>query len=82
MRRVVAQYSAPLQLQNPMTLSLYDRKGDFIKKLWDGDHALGEVTDITWDGRNDKGSIVASGTYILVLKAGDIKQTKKIVVIK
>ena len=68
--------------ESPVTLSIYDRQGELIKMLLDGNHALGPVPDISWDGRNDNGSVVASGTYIAHLKTSKTKLTKKIVVVK
>jgi hypothetical protein len=35
-----------------------------------------------WDGRNEQGQIVASGTYLLVLKQGSKIIKRKVVVIK
>ena len=35
-----------------------------------------------WDGRNDRGAAVASGLYILRLDAGDVSETRPLVLIR
>ena len=36
-------------------------------------------TTLTWDGRNEQGMPVATGTYFVVVKEGDSATTKKII---
>lgn len=60
---------------------MYDRKGVKVKMLYEGFQNPG-VYIIEWDGRNDYGSKVASGVYILLMKAGSYKEIRKIVVVK
>ena len=35
-----------------------------------------------WDGTNDSGTKVSSGTYIYQLKAGDMLKSRKLVLLK
>lgn len=57
-------------------LTIYDRSGNKVR-------SLNTITaDPIWDGQNESGSIVASGTYICVLKQGDKVTKKKLVVVK
>ena len=62
-------------------LTVYDRQGDEIKTLERGSKSNGEYST-TWDGRNNSGSVVAAGTYVLVLKQGGVVLKKKVVVVK
>jgi flagellar hook assembly protein FlgD len=44
--------------------------------LVDGYQSAG-VHDVTWDGHNQQGGPVASGTYFYRIQAGDFSETKK-----
>ncbi len=35
-----------------------------------------------WDGRNDTGESVATGTYFYYIQAGDFQATRKMVILK
>jgi len=37
---------------------------------------------VDWDGKNNSGKEVASGIYFYQLRAGDYKETRKLVLIK
>lgn len=67
---------APSLSDANVTLTLYDRRGNEIRVLGKGSGGTA-----TWDGRNNSGSIVSSGTYLLILKA-DKTLKKKVVVVK
>ena len=58
------------------SLIVYDKKGGEVRRLI----ISNEKAD--WDGRNSSGQIVASGTYLVVLKSGNKIQKKKVVVVK
>jgi len=66
-----------------VSLIICVRKGSTVRTILDEDRP-GQSTpqDAFWDGRNTQGSWVASGMYILILKANGTRQTKKLVVIK
>ena len=57
-------------------IKVYDRQGQEVRVLNAGTNSA------SWDGRNESGSVVASGVYILVLKQGDKIVKKKVVVVK
>jgi len=40
------------------------------------------VYEAVWDGRNDTGQLVASGTYVYTLKAGSFIQSRKMILMK
>lgn len=52
-----------------------------IVRRFDGDGQAGVVT-ITWDGRNDQGTAVASGVYFYRVETGGFEATKRMVLIR
>ncbi len=61
--------------------SIHDRHGREVITLLDDE--LAPTTDtVEWKGQNESGAIVASGVYVLKIKAGNVTQTKKVVVMK
>ncbi len=52
-----------------------------MRTLVDEDKLSGRY-NIIWDGRDDKGKEVSSGVYFYQLKAGDYKNTEKMVLLR
>jgi len=50
------------------TIEVYDLQGRRVRDLWHGDLTVGQRRTATWDGRDDSGSRVASGTYLVRLQ--------------
>ncbi|MEK6647618.1 MAG: FlgD immunoglobulin-like domain containing protein, partial [Candidatus Firestonebacteria bacterium] len=65
-----------------VTITVYNIKGQKIKELFNGRKTSGSYTDLTWDGKNEDGDVVASGIYIVYISAGDFRDKKKVVVVK
>jgi hypothetical protein len=65
----------------PVRASLYDVTGRVVRDLVRGNHAPG-VYDVGWDGTDNRGTPVSAGVYFLKFEAGDLKQTKKIVLLR
>ncbi|MDR1941756.1 MAG: hypothetical protein LBQ47_05460 [Endomicrobium sp.] len=58
------------------TIIIYNVSGELVRKLnWNS------MTLVRWDGKNERGEYVASGTYIWVMTAGG-RETGKIAVIR
>jgi len=78
----------PFQLaQNaPVTISIYNIKGQLIRTLHLGNQQAGiyVVKDKAayWDGRNHIGEKVASGIYFYTLQAEGFKATRRMVILK
>ena len=52
-----------------VSLVIYNTAGELVKRLRGGGiHAAGVSETATWDGRNEKGDLVASGVYIVYLE--------------
>jgi flagellar hook assembly protein FlgD len=65
----------------PARLAVYDVAGHRLRLLHDGVLDVG-IHSRTWDGRNDDGSAVAGGVYIVRLNAGEKVLTQKVVLTK
>ena len=60
---------------------IYDLNGSKVTELVNNYQGAGTY-EVTWNGKNDLGQQVASGTYIYQVKAGDFSQTKKMIMLK
>jgi hypothetical protein len=60
---------------------IYDRRGSKIASLIDTDVSAG-TTQVSWDGKNNQGSLVASGVYLLLFDASGTQSVSKVVVAK
>jgi hypothetical protein len=68
--------------EGSISLHVLGRNGHKIRTVYAGAIPAGLAIRKTWDGRNDKGESVASGVYMLQLKAGGRGEIRKIVVLK
>ena len=55
--------------------------GELVRTLVDEDKDSGTYT-VNWNGRNDASNIVASVTYLVLMKTAETKSIKKIIIIK
>lgn len=53
-----------------VSVTVYDEAGQAVKKLYDAQTTSGSKS-LTWNGKNESGVIVASGTYTYIIKATD-----------
>jgi len=70
-----------LPKQSLVSIKIYDILGREIRTLVNTEQTQG-VHKVEWDGKNNSGSMAASGTYIYRIDAGDFVQSKKMVMIK
>ncbi|MEK6551963.1 MAG: T9SS type A sorting domain-containing protein, partial [Bacteroidota bacterium] len=73
--------SYTLPEQNIVSLKIYNILGSEVRTLISSEQAPG-VYKVEWNGRNNFGSKVASGTYIYRIKTGDFVQSKKMILLK
>ena len=73
----------PFQLAAPsgVELALYNAAGQKIRTLFAGHLSTGRYRS-QWDGRDDAGRMVASGTYFYRLRAGAYLATKQLILLK
>ena len=60
---------------------IYNRSGELIRSLVDEQAEAGKY-ETSWDGRNARGDVVASGTYIIVVQTEEYTVRDKILVVK
>jgi hypothetical protein len=72
------------ELPRQMTVSLhvFDVRGRLIRELIDGEIFSEGRHEVIWNGRDESGRKVASGTYFFRLEAGNDSETKRMVLAK
>jgi len=64
-----------------VTLAIYDVLGRRVRTLVDHSQAAGRY-QVEWNGLDDQGRSVASGTYLYRLDAGSFRQTAKMSLVR
>jgi hypothetical protein len=77
--------STSVQFQVPktsdVTVTIYDMLGQEVRTLFSGEVMRGTYS-VQWDGRNDAGVQMSSGSYVYRMISGDFVQSKKMVLVK
>ena len=63
------------------TMRVFDVRGALVRTLVDGDLPAGDHS-VQWDGRDDQGAGVGSGTYFVALACGSELTSRKITLVK
>jgi len=63
------------------TLRVYNVRGELVRTLLDEELAAGQRS-VTWNGRDDAGSVVGSGVYLTKFVGPDINASSKLMLIK
>jgi len=66
---------------NRVEISVYNILGQRVRILVDKEMNAGYY-NVKWDGRNDSGSVVASGIYIVKMKAGNFFKVRKLIYLR
>jgi len=64
-----------------VSLKIYNLQGQLIRSLVDADKLAGSYS-VIWNGTNDQGFRVSSGTYLYTLKVNGFEETKKLTFMK
>ena len=64
-----------------MELGVYDLRGRLVRRLVGGQRPAGWQT-VIWEGRDEGGSAVASGVYLVALRAEGKMMTRRLVLLK
>ncbi len=70
-----------VQKAEKVTIKIYNGIGQLVRTLVNTEKMIGEYS-IVWDGNNDRGKHIASGTYYYQLQVGEFTSTKKMLLIK
>jgi len=71
-----------LPKREAVTLSVFDISGRLVRELITAESHTPGRHEVVWNGRDDVGRQVASGTYFYRLEAGSYSETKRMVLIK
>lgn len=74
--------SFELGKRTQVQLAVYDVSGRLVRTLVAGDVMDPGKRSVTWNGDDDRGSPVASGTYIYRLQAGAIEKSNRMTLIR
>ena len=72
-------FESPKAVQ--ISLAIYNLRGQLVRTLVSGE-ALPGRQQVFWDGTDNNGRDVASGIYIYQLNAGELKATKKMILLQ
>lgn len=64
-----------------VSVRIYDAAGRLVRVLAEGMRAAGHYTEL-WDGRDSRGTAVASGIYFCRLSAGAFEETRKLTLLR
>ncbi len=64
-----------------VSLRIYNVQGQLLRTLVEGEKTAGRY-QVMWNGKNEAGALVTSGSYFYTLKAGSFTATKKMVTLK
>ena len=64
-----------------MTLRIYDVMGQQVQELVNAPQSSGRH-QVTWAGRDQTGAQVANGLYFYVLRAGEFRALRKMILMK
>jgi hypothetical protein len=70
-----------LPVGSRVALNVYDVSGRLVRTLVDANREAG-LHAVQWDGKDNKGSQVASGIYFSKLQAGTYQETKRMVLLR
>ena len=59
-----------------VSIKIYDMQGRFVRQILNSEMAAG-LHELNWNGIDQNGEAVASGTYIYILQSADFKDVKK-----
>lgn len=71
------QIPAPGQVE----INIYNILGELIRR-WSNVHSSGGNFRINWDGMSETGKPLSSGIYMCVMKAGDFRANRKLLLVK
>ncbi|GAB4366617.1 MAG: hypothetical protein Kow0042_06610 [Calditrichia bacterium] len=77
----IIEVNSPDSQTEPVSLEIYNLLGEKVRTLLNAPMGIGEY-QVVWDGRDDAGNNLASGTYIYSLRVGKNKTSKKLLLVR
>ncbi len=78
--RTYFRYTLPIN--KTISVRVYDVTGRLVKTLVAPQEQMAGTYEVSWDGTNDAGELVANGTYFYTLEFGNFRQVRKMVLIR
>jgi flagellar hook assembly protein FlgD len=75
-------FSITLPLDKAVSVRVYDVTGRLVRTLVDNRQFAAGTHEFSWNGANDAGLAVASGTYLYTLEYGNFRQSNTMVLLK
>jgi hypothetical protein len=73
------QYELPQE--GAVSIVVYDVSGRLVRTLVRG-HRTAGAHEVSWDGLDDRGEQAASGVYLYQYRAGDVVETRRVVLLR
>ncbi len=80
-KATMIRFDLPGKEAIPVELAVYNLSGQLVRRLLIGERNPGAY-EMPWDGRNEQGHVVPSGTYIFKLKAGSLVESKTLTIVR
>ena len=71
-----------VRAETSVDLRIFDVTGRKVRTLVAGERQAGGEYTYTWRGRNDSGGSLPSGVYLVELRAGNVRQTSKVTLLR
>ncbi len=78
--RTTIRFTAPRKGRYQVTV--FNQRGEVVRRLFDGTAQAGVTTSVTWDGRDQTGHPSSSGIYLYQVKGEGFTETRKMALIK
>lgn len=75
------EFSFRLPTSAEVSIEVYDVRGRHVSTVFDGDVGADRAV-VSWDGRDDQGQPVATGIYLVKMRAGQWLTTSKMAVVR
>ena len=75
------RFDLPGAARARVELAVYNLAGQLVRQLVSGERRPGAY-EITWDGKDTRGQLAPSGTYLYRLKAGGFSESKQLTIVR
>lgn len=79
--QITVHISAESRQPEPVSLTVFNLAGQKVRRLFQGEISSG-THHFIWDGKNDRGSLLASGVYLYVLQGAGYSLSRKMLFLK